>query len=491
MRVLILARVSHDTSGIGRSVDEQVTEGQAWVDREGWDLVKVIREQGSASRFSTRRERAEWQEALDWIRSGRIDLLLTWESSRATRELTGYTELRDACIQFGVKWGYGGTVYDLSQRDARFRTALDAILSEDEAARTSERVQRAVRANAEMGLPHGKHLYGYRRVYDPHTKALVSVEIETETAAVVQEAARRILDGDTLYGIAKSFNERGIPPRRPARKEWRESLGWTGVAVKQMLLCSAYAGLREHRGTVVADAVWPAIISVEDFHRIKQALVSPDRRRRTPWKVTYLLSGLVDCAHPDCSARLVVTRNSSRVGPRSAPRVEYYQSYACPYFHTSVRMTHLDAIVTEHLLERIGRPDFIASLQGADSTSDSERRALLDEIAGHRAWLDQIRERAERERDLDLLFDQEKRVKPKIDAATRKLERLTQVHPLVHELAQAEDVRSAWEDLSMSAKRELIKSLILPRVRPATKRGARGIGQAIERTDIRWLYAAR
>lgn len=74
---LIFARVSHDSSGFGRSVEEQVADGLKWAEQEGWDVVRVIRETGSASRFSSRRERVEWAEALRLIGDGRIGILLT------------------------------------------------------------------------------------------------------------------------------------------------------------------------------------------------------------------------------------------------------------------------------------------------------------------------------------------------------------------------------------------------------------------------------
>jgi site-specific DNA recombinase len=488
VRALILARVSHDSSGVGRSVEEQVAEGIEWAQREQWDVVHIIRETGSASRYSQRRTRPEWDEALDWVQSGRIDVLITWEASRATRDLSGFAQLRDTCAKHGVKWGYGGTVYDLQQRSDRLRAGIDAILAEDEVHRTSERIKRSVRFNAAAGRPHGKNLYGYRRRYNPETKELIAVEIDPLEASVVREAAERIIDGESLYSIAVKFNKRGVSPRRPKRKEHRQREGWTGVAVKQMLTTPGYAGLRTHNGEIVADAMWPAIIPHEMWLRVQAILKDRSRPRYGGFVVANLLSGIAECGTPGCHARLVVGRNSAAYSRNPDVPRGSYRTYTCPRFHTSIAMKYLDAIVVEHAIARISRPDFLLSLRGADGRSDEERLQLLDEIAEHNAWLEKVRERAAAERNLDLLFDQEARIKPLIEAAKRKLDRLTKIAPAVLELSDADDAQEMWDSFSLDTKRLVIRSLMRVKVSKATRPGVRGVGQALERTHIEWLY---
>lgn len=485
LRVLILARVSHDSSGVGRSVNEQVDAGKEWVQREGWDLKKVIRETGSASRYSTRRQRTEWNEAISWIESGEIDALLTWENSRATRDLAGYTELRRVCAKHDVKWGYGGTLYDLNQRSDRFRTGLDALLAEDEADRTSERVRRAHSANARAGRPHGKSIFGYRRIYDSQTKALLRVDVDPAEAALVREACQRYLDGETLYAISQDWNDRGIPTRRPQRKEHRGGRAWRGETIKQMLEMPAYAGLRQYRGEIIGDAMWDAIIEPETWHKLQAVLHAPERKRADVWKIRYLLTGIARCGYDGCVGNVRVSRNSAK----SAAGLTYYQSYTCEYgAHCSMHMKYLDAIVTEHILERMSRRDFLDSLHDVEDDQSDQRRDLLRVIAEHRAWLDSVRERAAEERNLELLFDQERRVKPLIDEATKKLNRLSAVSPQVTTLAQAPDVREAWERLPITSKREIVRSLVDVQIFPTARRGTKGIGQAIERTTITWKH---
>ena len=86
---------------------------------------------------------------------------------------------------------------------------------------------------------------------------------------------------------------------------------------------------------------------------------------------------------------------------------------------TAIKSAFLDELVTEAVIIRLERPDALQLLESTDSTRDDERAALRQEIERRRAWLEQVRERARRERNLDLLFDQERRTQPLIEAAQR------------------------------------------------------------------------
>lgn len=91
--------------------------------------------------------------------------------------------------------------------------------SEYQSTKTSVRVRRHVRANAEKGRPHGKSIYGYLRVYDSETRRLIEVVEHPEHGPIVREAAARVFAGETFYAIAKDFNARGVPTRRPTFTE--------------------------------------------------------------------------------------------------------------------------------------------------------------------------------------------------------------------------------------------------------------------------------
>lgn len=484
MKALIYARVSKDSSGIERSIDEQIEDLQRWIKEEGWTCVDIVRETGSASRFAPK-SRPGWQRVLEIIASKKVGVLCVWESSRATRDMGEFAEMRDMLAKHGVKLGYGRSVYDFDDVTDNLRAGIDTVLAETESRRTSVRVRRAGDANAAAGRPHGKLLYGYRRVYDESTGALVRVEIDPVTSPFVVEAYSRARRGHSLYSIAASFNERGIGPRRPKRADSRSLDGWTGAAVKSMLMTASYAGLRQHRGEIIGPAAWPALVEPDLWNETKAMLTAPHRRREAPWKPTHLLTGIVECGMPGCPGRMRVTRNSAK----RADGLGHYNVYQCGVRpHVSISMRYLDAIVTEHIVERMSRQDFIESLRGVDDAATIERREIVARIEDLEKYLDRVRDRAIAELNDELLFDTERRVAPQIRELRQQLERITRASPGTLALARQEDVRSAWDGLAIEERREVIRSLVNVTVLPATRLGVRGAEPALERTQISWVH---
>src|SRR4051812_20914725 len=245
MRAVIYTRVSSDPNDRGRSVAEQEAECRSVCQREGWEVMDVYSDNDrSASRYATK-DRPEFRRLITFVESGGADVLVTWEASRAQRDMDAYLRLRDLCERRGVLWSYSGRTYDLAESTDRFSTGLDALLAERESDETRKRVLRAVRANADKGRPHGRLLYGYRREYDPATRELVGQVPDDETAPVVREAARRVLAGETPYSVAQDFNRRGVPTPTGGGR------GWDLTQIKRLCVNPGYAGKRVHRGKVV------------------------------------------------------------------------------------------------------------------------------------------------------------------------------------------------------------------------------------------------
>src|SRR3954453_18314714 len=257
-RAVIYTRVSSDPNDRGRSVIEQEEDCRAVCGRNGWEVVEVFRDNDrSASRYATK-DRPEHRKLIKFIAAGEADVLVTWEASRAQRDLAAYARLRDLCERHSVRLSYSGRTYDMTESDDRFSTGLDALLAERESDQTRKRVLRAVRANADKGRPHGKLLYGYRRIYDEKAGGRGGQVQEPATSKVVREAARRVLAGETPYAIAQDFNRRGIAPPRGSER------GWDLTQVKRLCINPGYAGKRVHQGKVVGDATWSALLSEAD-----------------------------------------------------------------------------------------------------------------------------------------------------------------------------------------------------------------------------------
>ncbi|MFQ6170407.1 recombinase family protein [Oryzobacter sp. R7] len=452
MRAGVYARVSEDQRGEGRSVAEQVAECRAWADREGWTVVDVIEETGSASRFARgARARARWDDVVALVRSGSIDVLLTWEHSRATRQLSEYSDLAAVCSAAGVLWGYSGTVYDLTKREDRFRTGLDALLAEDESARTSERVSRAVRARAAQGAPHGKLPYGYRREYDPATGALVRQVPDEETAPVVREIVQRVADGETLMAVAADLTRRGVPIPRPARGRDLDQ-AWIPMTVRRIAASPTYAGRRIHRGVDVGPAAWDPIVDTALHERALAALdeIASRRRPNPDRKVKHLLSGIARCAR--CDTRMHAQKNRSSM------------AYTCETFCTTRRMDRVDDVVVQRLLELL-----VAVRDGkvvVDVTPAlAEARADVDALHARLAsFIDQA---ADGDLTAASLARVEARLRPKIEEAERRARALAKEPVLAR--YDLSDPDALWSRLGILERRDLLARTVAITIHPVGK----------------------
>jgi site-specific DNA recombinase len=141
-RAVIYARVSQDRIAVRRSVGEQEAECRAIAPDNGWTVVKVLIDNDrSASRYA-KKVRPAFAELLAFIEAGRADVLMTWESSRASRDLTTFLPLRDSLIKRRMTWTTADDSFDLSKASDRKRISHEAVDNEHESGKTSERVQR-------------------------------------------------------------------------------------------------------------------------------------------------------------------------------------------------------------------------------------------------------------------------------------------------------------------------------------------------------------
>jgi site-specific DNA recombinase len=441
-RAVIYARVSSDPRGIGRSTREQVADCEAIADREGWTVVETfVDNDRSASRFANG-DRPAYKNLVRFLQDGHADVLVTWEASRTQRDLDAYVKLRDLCRDAGVLWCYSGRTYDLDRTDDAFTTGLDALLAEREASQTRDRVLRSVKANAAAGRPHGKRVFGYRRIYDERTGELVSQIVDDDQAAVVREAARRVLSGETPNAVAQDFNARKIAT--PAGGK-----GWDLTQIKRLCTNPTYIAKRVHKGKVVAEATWPPILDEATFYALTTKLNDPKRRTQRDSAVRHLLSGIAICGV--CGGRIRVQKNRG------------FLAYLCvDGFHVSRREDYVDEFVVGVTVGRLSQPDVLELLAHDD---DADVQAARAEAAELRARLDGFYDAAAGgELTPAALARIEAKLLPAIEQADKR-GRSAAVSPALVEAA-GPDIAGRWETLPLTARREIIDALMVVKIMP-------------------------
>ncbi|HET6924844.1 MAG TPA: recombinase family protein [Candidatus Saccharimonadales bacterium] len=445
-RWISYSRVSDDRSGRGRSVEEQDAENHRTAERLGDEIVASLVDNSiGASRYS-KGKRVEWQHALKMLERREADGVMTWEASRATRDLDVYVQLRKVCREAGALWCYNGTVYNLNDGEDSFRTGLDILLAENEVDKTRKRVMRSTQANAERGLPHGKLLTGYKRVYSGNGVFVEQVK-DPAWQPLIEEAFRRKLAGELDAHIVRDFQRRGLKTLRGA--------DWSMSQIKRLLMNPGYAGLRVHRGNIIGPAAWAehAYITEAEHYQIVAGYNARTAAKRHDGSIKYLLSGAARCG---------VCGGPVRVG---SPRG--YKSYHCDTgFHVSRKVNALDDLITELVLARLERPDILAAL----AVDNEPALQAIDRLSGLRMRLDGFYQAAAAG-DLtpQALASIEKNLLPQIEQAEAEA-RPKNVPSVVTDLVASP--RTIWPQLTIVQKRQVIALLMTVYI-DRTRRGER------------------
>lgn len=488
---LSYGRASRDPKNRGTSVTTQLRENAKWAAASRVTITHTIRDDNRSASAWRAREREGFEQALGLIRQRVVDLVLVWEMSRATRDLDDWVRLRGACMEAGVDLVYKGQRYDLSRPDDRFRTSLDVLLAEREAGDIRERNLRTVQANAEKGRPHGRMPYGYRRIYDPASGALVTQtpfqgdgETPLAEAQVVMDAASAVLRGATLRSICRDLNARGVPsPRKPRKKTLDENPAgavttWIPATIRQILLNPTIAGRRVHRGEDIGPAAWDPIIEYGTWLQVRSVLTDPARvanpAPRGP-QPRHLLSGIARCG--ECGARLKAATNLSRI-----PRAYTCRSEGC--MRVTVTAPRVDERVEAVLKALFSRPENRKALVEAQRRRDEAAQKAPDVgslIAAKERELGEVEAlRSAGDLTLRAYAAETKRIEQAIEDL-RARETSAVSSPALRRLLSAPTLLDGWVAADLVDQREIVRMLLDVTVKRATRRGKAFDG---ERVDI-------
>ena len=279
----------------------------------GLRVVSWFEDNDISASTRSRKCREDFEEMLRAAARGEFSTVLAYTSSRLTRRPRENEDLIGLAERYGVRFRYvSSPSFDLNTADGRNVARILASNDAAESERVAERVSRAAAQRAAAGMTHGgRPAFGYRTVVNDAGQ-VTAWEIDPERAGWVREAVRRVLAGESAYGIALEWNRQG---RRTATGKI-----WTPRAVRRILTTPSITGLREHEGHFVS-ARWGGILEREVWDRVQALLIVPSRRsgpRSVPdGRGKYMLSGLLYCGA--CrNIKLTVSRRIKRDGTRCA-----------------------------------------------------------------------------------------------------------------------------------------------------------------------------
>lgn len=378
----IYVRISQDREGAGLGVARQEEDCRALAERRGWGVAEVYVD-NDVSAYSGAR-RPAWERLLDDVRSGAIDAVVGWHVDRLTRSPAELELVIDLADRHGLALGTVTGDVDLATPTGRMVARILGATARQEGEHKAERQRRQRRQAAEAGKVSG----GGARPFGFDQDRVTVLQDEAE---VIRECARRVLAQESLSSVCRDLAARGVATPKGG--------SWQPMTMRRMLASARISGRREHTprrsgakgtrpllGEVVADAVWPAIISAEDSDRLRALLADPSRRRVSPTGTsrTYLLSGILRCGR--CGHGLVGRPRSgvARYACASTPG-----GTSCGGIATNAERT--DDLVRDLVLVALSSPDLLDRLRSQDDpepglaasvAADEEQLAELAQMWG-------------------------------------------------------------------------------------------------------------
>ncbi|MGH3916795.1 MAG: recombinase family protein, partial [Pseudonocardiaceae bacterium] len=379
-RAAIYCRISDDREGDGLGVARQEADCRERADRLGWTVAGLYVD-NDLSAFSGK-VRPEYRRMLDDLRLGCIDAVLAWHTDRLHRSPRELEEFIDVCEAAGVavETVKAGPV-DLSTPAGRAVARTLGAWARYESEHKAERIRRKALELARAGKISGggPRPFGYER--DRMT-------VRESEAEVIRECVRRILAGEAVRTLARDLNSRRVGTSTGGQ--------WSAQTLKRMLASGRISGQRDHHprsrtatkrplvGEIVADAVWPAIISKEDTARLRAILMNPKRRLTPSTPRRCLLTGVLRCA--GCG------------GPMCGrPREDGRMRYVCNKMPGNNRCGKIyvlaepaDAHVIRMVQVALDSPEFLKAVQSPPPDQGGGDEAVLRQMTTDQRKLEEL-----------------------------------------------------------------------------------------------------
>src|SRR6266516_1363125 len=436
IRAAIYARISSDRDSDGLGVRRQLADCEALAQRKRWTVIERYVDD-DVSAWSGR-PRTEYRRLLDDIRSGFLDAVLVGHLDRLyrqPRELEEFFEVVDAAGLSRLASVTGDV--DLATDDCRFMARILGAVARKESDDKSRRIRRKAEEIALAGRVGG----GGTRPYGFEADRVTVRETE---AAVIRESVARFLAGEGIRSICTDLNERDVPTvtGRP----------WKTQTLTRLLGSPRISGQREHRGVIVADALWPAIVPPADTARVRALLSDPSRRTNRAAR-RYLLVRLLRCG--GCGETLV-----------SRPRSGGVRRYMCAKGanftgcgHTFISADTLELFIVEAVLYRLDTPELAAALSGGSDDAESERLHL--ELESAQRHLDELaRAYGQQAFTLSEWLAARQPIEARLSAAKRQLARLSRVSVLDGHVGSGRALRERWATLPLTRQRSIVAAVL-------------------------------
>ncbi|MGO4143451.1 recombinase family protein [Paenarthrobacter sp. YAF11_1] len=444
MKAIIYLRISDDRTGQQLGVSRQREDCERKAKERGLEVVAVETD-NDISAYSGKR-RPGFEAVLQAVTEGRASVVIAWSLDRLQRnrrdELRLYEACRDANAQLAL---VNGADLDFSTAAGRFVADALGSVARMEVEMKSDRQRRAALQAATAGKPAGG-----RRPFGFDDGGMIVRPLE---AAAIAEGFDSFLAGIPLGEVARTWNRQGFVTGQKRRgANAGQPSPWTRSSVRDVLGNPRYMGKRAHKGEIVADALWPAIVTEETWHAA-QAILAHRAGNQTPNAAKYLLSGLALCG---------VCGGNVHAGANARREVRGYRC-ANSFGHFARMAEPVEDYVGQVIAARLSLPDAGHLLTDSSNVNLPELRA---EATALRQRLNSLAtDFAEGELTTQQLRHATARIQEKLATAEQAMADAGRVDVL-GPLIAAGDVLEAWTNMTTSKQRAVIDLLATVTLHP-------------------------
>lgn len=312
----------------------------------------------SRSAWRRGRRRPGWDAMLAALERGELDCIAVYHGDRLVRQPRDMEDLLEVGGPRGVLLYSPTGTYNLADPDHQMMLRWMVARAKNEIDHLSRRLKEGHRRRYERGQVRaggrGGRAFGFEKDSRTHVP---------EEAALIRDAAARLLAGESTKSIVNAWNDAKITTTAGGP--------WTHKTFRDMMLRPRYAGLMPD-GQM--KAAWEPILDRTTWESVRVLL----KRRGEPFRKSmppgtsanarYLLTGIAICGA--CGTPV-------RVGINDPKR----RSYRCMQrgcMKVTRNVAHTDAYVTGRVLHLLSDEELLASLTAPDDEGLAQEIAALE-----------------------------------------------------------------------------------------------------------------
>ena len=435
IRTAAYVRVSSDEQAKhGFSIEAQKDGLERYAEKHGYRIVEWYIDEGKSARGKTSK-RKEYLRLIEDAKQGKFEMIIFKCLDRWFRNISEFYKAQSVLDEKGINWECSEDDFDTTTRDGRWKLHIYLMLAQDEADRTSERINYVFahkiqnREAISGSQPYGfkvKEIDGFKRV------------VKDES---VSDIVNDVFDNFELFNSKRAALQ-FIQDKYDIQVEYD--------LITKILTNPYYYGY--YQG--VDDYIWgDAYITKERYDRIQRMLKKNVKLRKN--KREYIFTGLLKCFY--CGSNIVGNSHDNKLSDGSIKNYKFYRCNKATNFSCEARGTFNELKLELKLLEQIEEEieDYICEYE---LESKKEKKPKID-VKSIKEEIQRLNISWRKGRMPESEYDYEfERLQKKLEKASEELPKEKDLTPLYDFL------NSGWKDiydsLSCVEKRALWRSVI-------------------------------